>query len=261
MNQREFVGKTAQLMAAIRATEHERKEGLFTDAFAAKLAGTEGLAMLEEQSLPRDHAYALVRTRFFDDFMMEAVREASQVVVLGSGLDARAFRLTFPQGTKLFELDLPEVIERKETILKDASANCEHYMIKADLNQPWEHLLLEKGYQVSIPSVFLAEGLLGYLEEAQVHSLIQTISKLTATGSHLGLDLLDIGALKTPQGIVQEYFRSGFENVQDLLAMYNWDAKVFRAGENTFDYFHVYSQAFSTEKHQSYLVKAKKSNS
>jgi methyltransferase (TIGR00027 family) len=176
-------------------------------------------------------------------------------------LDTRAFRLTFPQGTKLFELDLPEVIDKKVTILKDASANCQHYMINADLNQPWEHLLLEKGYQVTIPSVFLVEGLLLYLEEAQVHSLMQRISKLTAPGSHLGLDLLDIGALKTPQGLVQEYLRSGFENVPNLLALYDWDAKVFRAGENTFDYFHIYSQAFSTEEHQSYLVKAKKSNS
>ncbi|MCP2728729.1 class I SAM-dependent methyltransferase [Limnofasciculus baicalensis] len=147
MNQREFVGKTAQLMAAIRAMEHERKEGLFTDPFAAKLAGSEGFAMLE-QLLPRDRAYILVRTRFFDDFIMETVN--------------------------------------------------------ADLNQPWEHLLLEKGYQVTIPSVFLVEGLFLYLEEAQVHSLMQRISKLTAPGSHLGLDLLDRGALKTPQGLVQK---------------------------------------------------------
>lgn len=258
MNSRKFVGKSAQLMAAIRAQEHERKEGLFTDPFAGKLAGDEGLEMLEEQLPPQDRAYILVRTRFFDDFLIEAVRGASQVVILGSGLDTRAFRLTFPHETKLFELDLPEVIERKITLLKDASANCQHYILKTDINQPWEHLLLEKGYQISRPAVFLLEGLLMYLEEAQVHSLMQTISKLTATGSYLGLDVLDIRAIKKQQGLFQGYLRSGFDNPQDILAMYDWDAEVFRPGENKFDYFYRYSKYFSIEEQQSYLIKAKK---
>ena len=259
MNSREFVGKSAQLMAAIRAKEHDKKEGLFTDPFAAKLAGNEGFKILKEQLPDQDRAYILVRTRFFDDFMMEALREVSQVVILGSGFDTRAFRLSFPQKTKLFELDLPEVIERKIAILKGDSANCQHHhMLKADLNQPWEDLLLEEGYQTNIPSVFLLEGLLMYLEEAQVHSLMKTISKLTTTGSYLGLDMLDIKAIEKQQELFDGYLRSSFDNPQDLLAMYDWDAQVFRPGENKFDYFHLYSKAFSIEEQQSYLIKAKK---
>lgn len=258
MNSRKFVAKSAQLMAAIRAKEHERKERLFTDPFAAKLAGDEVLEMLEEQLPPQDRLYILIRTRFFDDFIIEAVREASQVVILGSGLDTRAFRLTFPHLTKLFELDLPEVLERKVSLLQDAFANCQHYLLKADISQPWEHLLLEEGYQVSQPAVFLIEGLVMYLKESQVHSLIQTISKLTATGSYLGLDVIDTKALKKQQGLFQGYLRSGFDNPQDMLAMYDWDAEVFRPGENKLDYFDRYRQAFSIEEQQSYLIKAQK---
>lgn len=258
MNSREFVSKSAQLMAALRAKEHEKKEGLFTDPFAAQLAGNEGLVMLEEQLPPQDRVYILIRTRFFDDFIIEAVQEASQVVILGSGLDTRAFRLNFPQKTKLFELDLPEVIERKATLLQDALANCQHFLLKADISQSWEHLLLEKGYQVDQPAVFLLEGLVMYLEEAEVHRLMQTISKLTATGSYLGLDVIDTNAIKKQQGLFQGYLRSGFDHPQDLLTMYDWDAEVFRPGENKLDYSYRYSKDFSIEEQQSYLIKAKK---
>jgi methyltransferase (TIGR00027 family) len=110
-------------MAAARARESERPYRLFDDPLAAALAGPEGFAWLERmEPVPRfggPALYVVVRTRFFDDFLLYACWGAGvrQVVLLAAGMDARAFRLNWPPGTRLYELDRPEVLAAKEEVI------------------------------------------------------------------------------------------------------------------------------------------------
>lgn len=193
---KEFVLFSACLMAAKRARETEKTDHLFEDPFAAKLAGSEALAFVEQQATKQDLSYVAVRTRFFDDFLMAAVSEASQVVILAAGMDARAFRLPWRSSTKVYEIDQPEVLDDKEVILKNTLPNCQRHVIPADLTQPWSHLLLAQGYRADSPSVWLLEGILMYLTELEVHDLLKTILELSASGSWLGLDLINVKSIR-----------------------------------------------------------------
>src|SRR6478609_65672 len=101
----EAVAGTGLLVAAIRAMEDTREDRLFSDPYADKLAGDAGRAMLAAaiaESGERSMVQIVVRTRFLDDALLRAVRAAKQVVILAAGLDARAYRLAWPDGTTVF---------------------------------------------------------------------------------------------------------------------------------------------------------------
>jgi methyltransferase (TIGR00027 family) len=224
-----FVPFTARLMAAMRAKETARSDRLFNDSFAAQLAGEEAFTFLEQKLKVEDRVYIAVRTRFFDDFLLNACIEANQIVILASGMDTRAYRLTWSLETQIYELDQAQVLETKAAILANTAPNCQHYTIPADLTQPWSHLLLEQGYQPNLPSVWLLEGLLMYLTELQVRQLLQTISQLTTADSYLGLDLVNVRGVEYEP--YKGYFRSGFDEPEKLLAEYGWKAKVIQPGD------------------------------
>src|SRR4051812_29590382 len=115
------VSVTARFTAVARARESARADRLFDDPWAAALAGAEGVAFMnriaEAAHVPggpdlRDNPYIAIRTRVLDDFMIESVAalQARQVVILAAGLDTRAFRLSWPDGTRLYELDHADVL-------------------------------------------------------------------------------------------------------------------------------------------------------
>src|SRR6185295_12853012 len=114
------VAPTSRWMAAARARESEREDGLVHDPLAAALAGPQGFAWLGHMKAAAwsdaPGLYPVVRARFFDEFLLRACRTSGvrQVVLAAAGLDARAFRLDWPTGTQLYELDLPEVLSNKE---------------------------------------------------------------------------------------------------------------------------------------------------
>ncbi|MBW4566175.1 MAG: SAM-dependent methyltransferase [Mojavia pulchra JT2-VF2] len=187
------VCRTALVMATKRAIEADRPDHLFDDPLAAQLAGETGQAWREKWE--RDDSdnplgstvriqFVAVRTRFFDDFILSVLPEIKQFVFLGVGLDTRAFRLPFSPQTRLYELDLPELVEYREAILQDKQANCHRQAIAADLTQPWSHLLLQQGFDINIPTLWLMEGLLMYLNESQVNQLLKIISHLSTDSSY-----------------------------------------------------------------------------
>ena len=122
------VAQTSRWMAAARARESERPYRLFDDPLASALAGPEGFAWLDRMEFTRPWGrsalYVVVRTRFFDDFLRHAswVARAKQVVLLAADMDARTFCLDWPPGTRLYELDQPEVLSVKNEIIADAGA-------------------------------------------------------------------------------------------------------------------------------------------
>jgi methyltransferase (TIGR00027 family) len=123
---RDSVSRTSLVIAAKRAIENQRADRLFVDPFAEKLASAEVDTLIEKwkkqegdlsQIKSRRTRFVAVRTRFFDDFLMSVTTKASQVVILGAGMDTRAFRLPWRSSTHLYEIDRLEVIERKGLFL------------------------------------------------------------------------------------------------------------------------------------------------
>ncbi|MEL7035118.1 MAG: SAM-dependent methyltransferase [Cyanobacteria bacterium J06592_8] len=225
----QFVPFTARLMAAMRAKETKKSDRLFNDPFAAQLAGEEAFGYVEQKLRAEDQAYVTVRTHLFDDFLVSVSAKAHQVVILASGMDTRAYRLPWPSVTTIYELDQPQVLDTKAAILQEVIPNCQHCAIGADLTQSWSHLLLTKGYQPQLPSVWLLEGLLMYLNESEVHQLLETISQLTAAGSYLGLDVINVKGMEYEP--YKGYFRSGFDSPEELLAQHGWEAEVIQPGD------------------------------
>ena len=126
-NAREAVANTGLLVAAIRAMESTRDDRLFTDPFADRLAGDTGRRLLAAAMADSGEASTVqivVRTRFWDEALLRAVRVAKQVVIVAAGMDARAYRLAWPDGTTVYELDQPAVIAAKAEILADDPPQC-----------------------------------------------------------------------------------------------------------------------------------------
>lgn len=187
------VGLTALAMAAVRASESRRPDRLFDDPFAEDFLSAAGSAVALEASSALWAwlaSWLPVRTRFFDDYLIQACAAGCvQVVVLAAGLDARAFRLAWPPGVRLFELDLPEVLAFKESVLatRGATPACHRGIISADLRENWPQGLVQAGFRVAEPTAWLAEGLLVYLTVEEKDRLVDQVGRLSASGSRLGV--------------------------------------------------------------------------
>ncbi len=262
----EFVPFSARLMAAMRAKESKRLDRLFNDPFASELAGEEALTFLEQNFKAQDQAYVILRTYFFDNFLLSTSKEVDQVVILASGMDTRAYRLPWSSAIKIYELDQLPILETKKTILQEVVPKCQHCNIGADLTQSWSHLLLAQGYQPKLPSAWLLEGLLVYLNESEVFQLLKIISQLTAIGSYLGLDLANIKAVENVHEPYKSYFRFGCDRPEELLAEYGWEAEAIDVGDKRvhFDlerFINQFSSPDIPNVNRGFFVRAKKNSS
>jgi methyltransferase (TIGR00027 family) len=200
------VGATATMVAAARAAATRRAEPVINDPFAEPLVHAVGLDLFSRVAageldfadvdggvgFPRMVDTFAARGRFFDDFFAEAGRAGlRQVVIVASGLDARPYRLSWPTGTTLYEIDQPEVIEFKTTTLAGlgAAPTAEHRPVGIDLRQDWPAALQGAGFDTAQPTAWLAEGvLIGFLPpEAEVR-LLDHVTALSATGSRFAGD-------------------------------------------------------------------------
>ena len=188
--------------------------------------------------------YPVIRTRFFDDFLLDSCGRLGvrQVVLAAAGLDTRAFRLDWPSRTRLYELDLPEVLDAKEDVIEEAGAkpNCERQTVRVDLREStWPEALLVSGYRPQKPSVWLIEGLLYYLTRTAVYGLLEKVGRLMDTGSLLGLDVMNRGLffsilawpLQAPLARLGAPGRFGTNNPERLMSRHGWEADVTQPGE------------------------------
>jgi len=118
------------------------------------------------------------------------------VVDLGAGLDARPFRMALPPKLRWFEVDLPEVFEKKEPALEALGA-CVRIIVPADLRGRWSESLLGAGFEVGRPTLWLAEGLLFYLQPPTVDRLLEEAGQLSATGSRFAADVFGTALRRT----------------------------------------------------------------
>jgi methyltransferase (TIGR00027 family) len=198
------VSSTALMVAAARAIETNHPHGLIRDEFAEQFvrsARTSGVlpTHIEDVELGDDDPvwgrggrYFALRTRVFDEFLTEAAQSAPQIVLLGAGLDARAFRLSWPAHTKFYEIDREDVFTFKAKVLAGLGAETrfEHRLLVADLASDWDRVLLDAGFDPATPTAWVAEGLLPYLPAAVEEKLVRTVDALSAPGSHLGFEIL-----------------------------------------------------------------------
>lgn len=190
------IAGTARWTAAVRARESERADRLFDDPLASILAGAEGFAQLERQPPERrDNLFLAIRTRFFDDWLQRLTRESPirQVVLVGAGMDARAFRLGWDADVTIWEVDRPSLLGLKRNLLMlaDIRPACQRRVVGADVRRDdWPDRLEGQGFRRGLPSVWLAEGLFVYLQAAAAQRLLTTIRDIAAPGSYLGADLV-----------------------------------------------------------------------
>jgi methyltransferase (TIGR00027 family) len=147
-----------------------------------------------------------VRTKFFDDYFLESTQAGvRQAVILASGLDARAYRLPWPTGTVVYEIDQPQVIEFKTTTLAGLGAEptATRRTVAIDLRQDWPTALKAAGLDTTVPTAWLAEGLLIYLPPEAQDRLFDNITALSAPGSTVATEfvpgIIDFDFDKTSQ--------------------------------------------------------------
>jgi methyltransferase (TIGR00027 family) len=189
------IAGTARWTAAMRAEESDRPDRLFTDPLAAVLAGEHGRELL----VRNDSAPAIaIRTPFFDELVMTVA--PAQLVLVATGMDTRAYRLGLPPDTVVYELDRPELLRLKESLLADVGARstCERRPVGTDLAGHWLDDLLAVGFDPDLPTLWSVEGLTYYLEATEVAVLLGRITGLSAPGSELLGDFLSESLLVSP---------------------------------------------------------------
>ncbi|MFJ4191022.1 class I SAM-dependent methyltransferase [Kitasatospora sp. NPDC089509] len=201
------VWATAVGVARVRALETEREDALFRDPLARAFAAAGGL--WPSSPPPGDEAAhrrrlavsfsIVIRTKFLDDLLEQACASGvRQVVLLGAGMDSRAYRLDWPEGTRLFEVDTAVPLDFKDSVLRQeqAVARCERTTVAVDLREDWPAALAAAGHDPTAPTAWIAEGLLIYLPQDAVELLLTRIGAQSAPGSRMGLTLGSRGVLE-----------------------------------------------------------------
>ncbi|MFS0897778.1 class I SAM-dependent methyltransferase [Mycolicibacterium litorale] len=196
------VGATATMVAAGRAVASRDPRGLIDDPFAAPLVRAVGIEFFTKvvdgefdmaeldpsngASMQARIDEMALRTRFFDDYFLDSTRGGvRQVVILASGLDSRAYRLPWPDGTVVYEVDQPAVIEFKTSTLAGIGAEptAERRTVAVDLREDWPAALRTAGFDSEAPTAWCAEGLLIYLPPEAQDLLFDNVTALSASGS------------------------------------------------------------------------------
>jgi methyltransferase (TIGR00027 family) len=218
------VGATAVMVALARAAETASADPLIRDQFAEPLVSTPELGGVREQVAAwwaaepdgeeTDEApdfavdsqqminYQAVRTHFFDAYFAAAAQAGiRQVVLLAAGLDSRAYRLDWPAGTTVYEIDLPKVLEYKAETLAGHGATpvADRRAVPVDLRDDWPQALRDSGFDVSQPTAWLAEGLLPFLPAAAQEALFAAIDALSESGSRVAVENFGVDQEKRQQ--------------------------------------------------------------
>ena len=204
------VGSTAVMVAAARAVETDQPDALIRDPYAKLLVTNAGAGVLWEAMLDPTIAakveaidaesaahlqhmrsYQAVRTNFFDSYFLDAVATGiRQVVILASGLDSRAYRLDWPAGTTVYEIDQPQVLAYKSLTLAEngVTPSADRREVAIDLRQDWPAALRGAGFDPSARTAWLAEGLLMYLPAEAQDKLFTQIGELSPAGSRVSAE-------------------------------------------------------------------------
>jgi methyltransferase (TIGR00027 family) len=269
------VGATATMVAAARALASQEPDPLITDPYAAPLVRAVGIEFFiklvdgvisatdsDDDGAARAMTDVMaVRTRFFDDFFLDATAAGiRQAVILASGLDSRAYRLSWPAGTAVYEVDQPNVIGAKTAAMNEigASPTADRRAVAVDLRDDWPAALKAAGFDATLPTAWSAEGLLIYLPPEAQDRLFDDVTALSAPGSRLATEYHpDGGAFLGDRAktVTKHWREHGFDvnlpdlfyggeraSVVDYLSGHGWDTSARPRPE----VFASYGRAFPT---------------
>jgi methyltransferase (TIGR00027 family) len=263
------VGATATGVAVGRALANRASHPLIDDPFAEPLVRAVGVDFftrvasgeLSPADVDDDGEFGMkrmgdmmgVRTRFFDDFFIEATKSGiRQAVILASGLDARAYRLPWPPGTTVYEIDQPRVIEFKTTTLADlgAAPTADLRSVAMDLRHDWPTALRGAGLDPTQPTAWSAEGLMPFLPSEAQDALLDNITMLSAAGSRLATENMPDARKSVPmmadrmRQVTERWREHGFDvemtdlwyagdrrDVVDYLDSHGWNVATTSAAE------------------------------
>jgi methyltransferase (TIGR00027 family) len=229
------VGTTAVMVAAARAAETAKENPLIRDPYAQILVAGAGTGsweyMLDDSMTTKlkdideeaaaifEHmgSYQAVRTHFFDAFFTEAAAAGiRQIVILASGLDSRAYRLDWPAGTVVYEIDQPKVLDYKSATLAAHSVqpSALRRAVPMDLRFDWPAALREAGFDAGQPTAWLAEGLLMYLPADAQDRLFEQVTAISAPGSRIAVE-----SVGTQADARREQMRERFKTISDKLGI------------------------------------------
>lgn len=186
---------TARLMAYYRDQEKYKKNPLIIDPLAKHLAGDLS-SYLKDHIRHSEMDYPIVRSQYIEKNLLKTwceQQEKSQIVIMGAGLDTRAYRfkpITLNEHI-IFEIDLPEIIAYKQLLLEDETPLCNLKRIPADLSKPdWIKMLKREGFSKDVPTFWILEGLVYYIKLKEVIKLLKTINANSNEESKLFVDIM-----------------------------------------------------------------------
>ena len=261
------VPKTALGVARIRAGESKRPDRLFDDPYAAAFVAAMPDAYANDTTRSdaaravgaRIALHVVVRTKFYDDYLLAAAADGTrQVVLLAAGLDTRAFRLPWPDGTTVFELDLPDMVAFKDTVLQGSAAtpSAIRHVVPADLTADWTTALADAGFDPEAPTAWLVEGLLVYLTSDDAARLLEAIAQLSAAGSRLsceqGRSAMQLAAQSAEAGASEatKLWQGGIEDIPGWLAEHGWSVETFALA----DLATSYGRPVMSDSHTGFVI-------
>ncbi|HUH69514.1 MAG TPA: class I SAM-dependent methyltransferase [Mycobacterium sp.] len=240
------VGATATMVAAARAVATRADRPLIDDPYAEPLVRAVGVDLLTRLAtgevnpndlndvadvqdgatgstgaMSRMADNMAVRTKFFDEFFLDATKAGiKQVVILASGLDSRAYRLPWPAGTVVYEVDQPRVVEFKSRTLAELGAIPAAYrrVVAIDLRDDWAAALRAAGFDPAQPTAWSAEGLLGYLPPEAQDRLLDTVTALSAPGSRFATE-----SARNPEHGDEERMKQRMQSISERWRAHGFD--------------------------------------
>jgi len=225
------IADTARWVAIFRAEESERPDAVFRDPYARILAGERGEQIANTIEFGKKNSWSFVaRTFLFDEFIRQHVEQRYDMIInLASGLDTRPYRMNLPSSLKWIEVDLPEMISYKETILAGEKPNCLLQKVQMDLSDRKARLeLFNQLGNKSDNALIVAEGLIGYLDNEEVGTLAKDLSEQKSFKRWV-FDLMSPGLLTMVQKEMGSFLKEANaplqfapEEGEDFFLPYGW---------------------------------------
>ena len=240
----ESVPFTARLMAYYRAQEAKKDTPLLLDPFAERLAGDLTSYFKRDESFAVND-YPIIRSCYIENHLLIPwceTNSSSQIVILGAGLDTRAYRLNPLQSGqhRIYEVDFPSIIHYKEKILKDELPLCKLKRISANISsRDWIPYLLKSGFSVDIPVFWILEGFAYYIKKENVFDLLEDLANLSKKDSKLFIDICDPVCTEVDFGPFFKHFKWGLskDEILSFFSKSGWDISYFNAEDYSHDRF------------------------
>ena len=240
---------TARLLAYYRAQELTHENPLIIDPLAKLLAG-DLTSYLQDHIRLTQNEYIIVRSHYVETFLLDSwcwKQKNSQIALLGAGLDSRAYRLKSLESNshKIFEVDLPNVIEYKENLLKGQTPMCDLTRVPLNLSESnWTTSMIDHGFKPELPTYWILEGLAYYMEKKDAFSLFTKAAEISSEESQIFVDLMHksrwVSDIYTVNSNLTDPFSRNIKwgiDIKDIpkfFALANWDVSCEFADE--YDY-------------------------